>query len=101
MPHHHVTLIDLLRLFVEEEGRKHATRTCAARAFSGITINLDESWLAAASRLIRYCRAFTIGPEAPNGIEEAYFWSLLSASNLEVLQENAIECAAYALNSQK
>ena len=99
VPHHHVALIDLLRLFVEEEGRKHATRALAARAFRNIKINLNESWLAAASRLIRHYRAFTVDPEAPYGTEETYFWSLLSASNLELLQEKAIElCIPSVLN---
>ena len=99
VPHHHVTLLDMLRLFVEEESRKHATRALSAQAFGGISINPSESWLAAASRLIRYYRAFIVNPEEPYSAEERYIWSLLSASNWSSYRRRRSKCASPLLST--
>jgi len=65
VPHGLVTARDLLRLLVEEEWGKIATRTAAGVAFNNIRIDKEESWLAAAGRLLQYYRASTVDPAMP------------------------------------
>ena len=61
VPHHMVTIKDLLRLLVEEEWRKHSTRVAATLAFNNISILPRESWLAAAARFVQFysCLLYT------------------------------------------
>ena len=75
VPHHMVTIKDLLRLLVEEEWRKHSTKVAATLAFNNISIFPRESWLAAAARFVQFYRASTVDPAFPYASEEAYFWS--------------------------
>lgn len=91
VPHGLVTLRDVLRLFLEEEGRKHATRFAAAQAFNDISVGSRESWLAAANRLALYFRAMMVDPEFPPASEDPYVWALLTATQLEILLEKTIE----------
>ena len=86
VPHHMVTVKDLLRLLVEEEWRKHSTKAAATLAFNNITIFPKESWLAAAARFVQFCRASTVDPAMPYASEEAYFWSQLPVDQLDYLQ---------------
>ncbi|CAB1113987.1 unnamed protein product [Ectocarpus sp. CCAP 1310/34] len=91
VPQTHVTVMDFLRLFLEEEWRKHATKVAASTAFNSIQIRPQESWLAVAERVIQIYRASTVDPALPFLTEETYFWSQLSADQLELIQEKTIE----------
>ena len=77
VPHHMVTIKDLLRLLVEEEWRKHSTKVVATLAFNNISSFARQSWLAAAARFVQFYRASTLDPASPYASEEVYFWSQL------------------------
>ena len=77
VPHHMVTIKDLLSLLVEEEGREHSTKVAATLAFNNISIFPRESWLAATARFVQFYKASTVDPAIPYASEEAYFWSQL------------------------
>ena len=91
VPHHMVTVKDLLRLLVEEEWSKHSTKVAATRAFNNISILRRESWLVAAARFVQSYRASTVDPASPYVSEEAYFWSQLPVDQLDHLQTKIIE----------
>eukprot|EP00752_Nemacystus_decipiens_P015642 g13959.t1 len=90
VPHHLVTVRDILRLVVEEEYPKHSTRNAAALAFDGLSLLQKESWLALSDRLVRYYRASTVDPAMPQASEDNLFWSQLSAEQLALIQEKMI-----------
>ena len=91
VPHHMVTIKDLLRLLVEEEWRKHSTKVAATRAFNNISILPRESWLTAAARFVQFYRASTVDSASPYASEETYFWSQLPVDQLDHLQTKLIE----------
>lgn len=91
VPHHLVTVLDLLRLAAEEEARKHATRRTAVTAFNYIALGVKEPWLAAQGRLVQHFRASNFDPDAPYATEESYFWQLLPMRDLQVLEERALK----------
>ena len=90
VPHQEVTVVDILRLVVEEETRKTPTRIATSTAFDNFTLQSKESWLAATTRLLKYFRASIVDPDAPYNTETEHFFSLLTAANMDVLQETAV-----------
>lgn len=90
VPHDQLTTMDMIRSFSEEVGQSQLAVHAAREALNGIRLNDREAWITSINRLVQYARSSELDYNAPNLIEEQYFWRLLSTRDLAKLLERAV-----------
>lgn len=85
-----VTVRDALRLLVTEVTETGLSKPRAEKALANAKLQSNESWRAAAARLVKLFRAAAVNPAKPYLVEDPYFWAAISADDLHKLMDRVL-----------